>query len=110
MVGESAYVKLVVAVPATHAGAVREALAAAGAGRQGNYTHCSGSHPTIGRFMPQSGAHPAIGAMGQLEEVEEETIETICHKDLVAAVVAAVKKAHPYEEVPIDIIPRLELS
>ncbi|MBI4053922.1 MAG: hypothetical protein HY397_01175 [Candidatus Doudnabacteria bacterium] len=99
-----------IAVPVTHAGQIREALAQAGAGVQGNYDHCSGSWRGIGRFRPLSGARPAIGREGQIEEVEEELIETLCHEDLLEKVIAEVKKVHPYEEPAIDIIPRLEIA
>lgn len=110
MLKESDFVKIQVAVPVSHADAIREALGKAGAGIQGNYTYCSGSHPVTGRFVPMEGAQPAIGAIGKPEEVKEEMIQTICHKDKVVEVIAAIKKAHPYEEPPIDIIPRLEIE
>lgn len=110
MLKESMYVKIQVAVPVAQADAVREALGRAGAGQQGNYTFCSGSTRIIGRFLPSAGAKPAIGEVGKLEEVREEIIETICHKDILPRVIAEIKKAHPYEEPPIDIIPRLELE
>lgn len=109
MLRESDFVKIQVAVPVSHADGVRAALGRAGAGRQGKYEYCSGSWPSTGRFFPLPGARPAIGEIGTMEEVAEEVIETLCHKDLVNDVVAAIKKAHPYEEPPIDIIPRLEM-
>ncbi len=106
---QSNYVRLIVSVPITHADAIREALGQAGAGQQGNYSYCSGSYPSTGRFKPLTGANPAIGRVGELETVAEETITTICHQDLLPQVVAAIKKVHPYEAVPIDIIPRFEV-
>ena len=110
MLKESDYVKIQVATPATNAAAMREALGQVGAGVQGKYKYCSGSWRALGRFIPISGAKPAIGESGKLEEVEEEIIQTICHKDKVAEVVAAIRKVHPYEEPPIDIMPRYELK
>ena len=110
MLTESAFVKIQVSVPMPQARAVREAMGMAGAGQMGEYSYCSGSTRCVGRFIPGPYAHPAIGTAGKLEEVEEEIIATICHKDQVAAVVAAIKKVHPYEEPPIDIIPRLEIE
>ncbi len=89
---------------------MREALGDAGAGEQGNYSCCSFSTRGIGRFLPGTGANPAIGEIGKPEEVEEEMIETICHKNLVEKVILAVKNAHPYEEPAIDIVPRLEIE
>ncbi|MFH1427497.1 MAG: hypothetical protein ABIG60_03130 [Patescibacteria group bacterium] len=110
MLKESNYVKIVIAVPIKAANKVRQALGKAGAGVQGNYEFCSGSYQQTGRFRPTAGAKPAIGKIGQLEEIEEEVIETICHKNLVNKVVAEVKKVHPYEEPAIDIFPRLEIK
>ena len=110
MLKESNYVKIIVAVPKESADKIRQALGKAGAGQQGRYKYCSGSYPATGRFVPQEGSRPAIGQTGKLEEVAEEIITTICHKNLLAKVIAAIKKAHPYEEPPIDIIPRLEIE
>ncbi len=106
---KSDYFKLNIIVPVTHGDEVREALGKAGAGRQGNYAYCSSSYSSLGRFKPLPGAEPAIGTVGQLEAVAEETISTICHRDLIPSVIAAVKAVHPYEEVPIDILPRFEV-
>lgn len=110
MLKESDYVKVQVAVPADNAPAMREALARAGAGMQGNYTNCSGSWRAVGRFLPIDGAKPAIGERGKLEEVEEEIIQVICHKDKVTKVIQAIKETHPYEEPAIDIFPRYEVE
>ena len=109
MLKESAYVKIRVAVPLAAAAAVRQTLGQVGAGVQGNYEYCSSSIKQTGRFKPGSGAQPAIGKIGQPEEVAEELIEVICRKDLVEAAVAAVKKIHPYEEPAIDIMPRYDI-
>ena len=58
-----------------------------------------------GRFLPGDGAHPAIGEVGKLEEVEEDRIEVSCADDLVSEVVAAIRSVHPYEEPVIDVYP-----
>jgi hypothetical protein len=80
-----------------------EALGAAGAGRVGNYSHCSSVVKSIGQFKPLAGAHPAIGKVGELESVVEDRIETWCDKEDLSKVVEAIKKAHPYEEPVIDV-------
>jgi hypothetical protein len=95
--------KIAVFVPVDAAAAVREAIGRSGGGRLGNYSFCSFSTRGIGRFRPESGAKPAIGHVGTLEEVEEERIEVTCDGELVEAVVAAIRAVHPYEEVPIDV-------
>src|SRR3989339_1961408 len=99
----SIYVKIVVFVPESHANVVREAMGKAGAGTIGNYTFCSFSSKGSGRFKPEDGAHPAIGEVGKLELVQEERIEVVCDRSFLEAVVEAIKKAHPYEEVVFDI-------
>lgn len=100
---QSDNVKIVVFVPESHADAVREAMSEAGAGKIGNYTHCSFSSKGIGRFLPGTGAHPAIGEVGVSESVSEERIETVCERKILGGVISAMKKAHPYEEVAFDV-------
>ena len=107
---QSNFVKIRTAVPVKDAEKVRQAMGDAGAGMQGNYSHCSGSYLSIGRFTPLAGANPAIGQIGKPEEVQEEIIEMLCHVDKVKEVITALKGTHPYEEPPIDIIPRLEMA
>jgi hypothetical protein len=95
--------KLVTFVPESHADLIREAIGNAGAGVIGNYSHCTSSSKSIGRFKPLPGAHPSVGTIGTLETVAEERIETVCERDKLAEVVKAIQDAHPYEEAPIDI-------
>ena len=102
---ESKRVKIVVFVPEKDADKVRGAMGKAGAGRVGNYTFCSFSVKGIGRFKPEKGANPAIGKIGKIEEVKEERIEMVCERKKLKAVMAAIKKAHPYEEPAIDVYP-----
>lgn len=98
-------VKIVVFVPLTYADIVRQAIGDAGGGMIGNYSHCSFSSKGMGRFKPLEGAHPAIGAVGKFEEVEEERIEFVCERAIAKSVIEAMKKVHPYEEVAMDIYP-----
>lgn len=95
--------KIVTYVPVRDAQKVRLAMGDAGAGTLGDYTHASFSVRGTGRFIPREGAKPAIGEIGKLEEVEEEKIEVICQKEKIKDVVAAIKKVHPYEEVPVEV-------
>lgn len=98
-------VKIVVFVPETHADAVRQAMGGAGAGKIGNYSFCSFSAKGVGRFKPEAGAHPAIGEVGKLESVAEERIEVVCEREKLNAVIQAIKRVHPYEEVALDVYP-----
>jgi hypothetical protein len=96
-------VKLITYTPTTHADKVREAIARAGGGRLGNYTHCTFSTKGVGRFKPETGANPHIGTVGAIESVEEERIEVTCDAGVVDDVIAAIRQVHPYEEIPIDV-------
>jgi hypothetical protein len=106
----SDYVTIAFTVPETHASIVREAMGKAGAGKVGDYSHCSYSVKGIGRFMPHQGANPYLGKEGVLEEVVEERIETVCNHAILEHVLEEIKKAHPYEEVVIDIYPVYEMG
>jgi hypothetical protein len=97
--------KIVVFVPEADGETVRMAMGEAGAGRIGNYDYCSFTSQGTGRFRPLAGALPAIGEVGQLEDVAEERIETVCSEARVKDVLAAIRRVHPYEEPAIDIYP-----
>src|SRR3954454_3710222 len=95
--------KLTTYVPAADAEAVRAALAAAGAGRIGDYDHASFSTPGQGRFRPLDGARPVIGTVGETETVAEERIEVVLPRSRRGSVVRAMLAAHPYEEPAYDV-------
>jgi len=97
--------KLVIYVPASHAEKIRSVLGDIGAGFIGKYSHCSFSASGTGRFLPGDHTHPYVGRIGQIEEVEEVRIETIIPEPLLKKTIAAMIKAHPYEEVAYDVYP-----
>ena len=101
-------VKIVTFVPLENADNVRRALGEAGAGQIGEYTFCSYSVMGKGRFTPSGNANPHIGLQNQAEIVVEERIEVVCDRSKAKAVVEAMKKAHPYEEVAFDIYPLID--
>ena len=101
----STNVKLIVFVPVGHADAVRKALGEAGAGQIGAYDLCSFSSRGVGRFRGLPGSSPAVGSAGAYEAVEEERIEVVVPRPKLAAVIARMKSAHPYEEVAFDLYP-----
>jgi hypothetical protein len=102
-------VKIVVFVPETHSDIVLEAMGNAGAGKIGNYSHCSFSSKGFGRFLPEAGANPTIGEVGKFEIVPEERVEITCDRKILEEVIEAMKKVHPYEEVAYDIYPLEEI-
>lgn len=95
--------KLVVFVPLDAVGKVSKAVFAAGAGAMGNYSHCGFSAEGTGTFLPLEGAKPAIGSKGGFEKVPEMRFETIVPGDKLDAVIAAMRKAHPYEMPAFDV-------
>jgi len=101
-------VKIITTVPSENAEALRAALGRAGAGNVGNYRYCSFSSMGKGRFMPTDQANPYIGEANELEVVDEERIEVICERAKAKEIVAALRKAHPYEEPIVDIMPLLD--
>jgi hypothetical protein len=88
---------LVIYVPTEAAHAVRQAIGDAGAGRLGNYSHCSFSAEGTGRFTPLEGANPAVGAVSSPAEVQETRIEAIYPRSRRNAVLGAALSVHPYE-------------
>lgn len=97
-------VKLVTFVPREHVDQVSRALFDAGAGWIGNYSSCSFRSPGTGTFFGEAGAQPKIGEAGRLEEVEELRLETVVARGRIAAVVRALRRAHPYEEPAFDLL------
>lgn len=99
--------KLVVFVPAEALDVVRDAVFAAGAGRIGDYERCSWYTEGTGTFFGGEETDPAVGERGQEERVPELRLETVFPADREDEVVAALRKAHPYEEPAFDVYPLL---
>ncbi len=97
--------KLVVFVPVEHAEPLIDALAASGAGRLGAYDRCAWTVDGHGTFRPLAGARPAIGQLGASAWVRETRVEMLVPSGRQAAVVAALRACHPYEEPAFDLIP-----
>jgi len=100
--------KLVWFVPASHLQATRDAVFAAGAGRIGDYSRCSWATLGDGTFFGGDGTRPALGAAGRDQTVAEYRVETVVPEARLAAVVAALRGAHPYEEPPFDVYERVD--
>jgi hypothetical protein len=97
--------KLVWFVPESALDATRDAVFSAGAGRIGDYDHCSWYTRGTGTFLGGEAADPAIGEAGREERVDELRVETVVPAASLAAVVAALRAAHPYEEPAFDVYP-----
>ena len=83
---------------------VLAAVFAAGAGAIGDYTECAWYGEGPGQFRPGPGASPAIGAVGTLERLPEHRVEVTFPRARRAAVVAALRAAHPYEEPAFHVV------
>ncbi len=97
--------KVVVFVPDKDLATVSDALFAAGAGNIGQYRECSFRLAGTGTFFGTDAANPTVGAKGRREEVSEWRLEVVCPERNVDAVVAAMRKAHSYEEPAFDVYP-----
>lgn len=96
-------VKLVTFVPQDSTDAVIGALSDAGAGVIGEYTECTFRVAGTGTFRPSAAANPAVGKRESRNEVAEDRLEAEVAAGRVADVLAALRAAHPYEEVAYDL-------
>lgn len=95
--------KVVTFVPQAHLASVTQAMYEAGAGRMGPYSHCGFQTEGTGTFLPSDEANPFIGQPGKLERVAEIRVETVVPGRCTGAVIAALRKAHPYETPAFDV-------
>lgn len=95
-------------VPAEYLEAVKSAMFDAGAGRVGDYDRCAWQVLGQGQFRPLEGSQPFIGQAGEVEKVAEYRVEMVCDSECIAAAVAALKSAHPYEEPAFDVVETLQ--
>ena len=101
--------KLTVFIPDDALEAVKSALFAAGAGKMGAYEQCCWQIQGTGQFMPLAGSAPHIGKQDNLTTVTEWRVEMVVDDAFIAASVAALKKAHPYETPAYDVIKVLDM-
>jgi dinuclear metal center YbgI/SA1388 family protein len=99
--------KVVVFTPDGDREAVLSAAFEAGAGRIGDYEQCSFSTEGVGTFFGLEGTTPTVGESGRREEARERRIEVVCPGARLAAVLAAIRRAHSYEEPAIDVYPTI---
>ncbi len=97
--------QLVVYCPKAEVAKLKEALYDAGAGRMGNYRHCSYTVSGCGTFEPLPGAEPFLGEVGHETATEEERVEMIYPKVFEKKIVETLKANHPYEEPAFALLP-----
>jgi len=97
--------KLVTFVPSEATAKVLDAIAGAGGGVIGEYSHASFRVRGIGTFLPSENAQPVVGERGALNEVEEDRLEVVISAERLQDAIEAMVDAHPYEEVAYDVYP-----
>jgi dinuclear metal center YbgI/SA1388 family protein len=102
--GEQPAYKVAVFVPAAEVPRVLEAAWAAGAGRDERYERTAYEILAKGTFRPRPGSDPAEGTPGEQTQTDERRLELFVPAAKLAAVRAALMKAHPYEEPAMDVI------
>jgi dinuclear metal center YbgI/SA1388 family protein len=95
--------KLTTYVPIADSDKLKAALFAAGAGNIGNYSNCSFTVEGKGSYRAGDNANPAKGKRGEVhyENETEINITFAAHKE--SAILNALFKHHPYEEVAYEV-------
>lgn len=105
---EYSRVKIEVYCPKSYLEVLREAMSGAGAGIVGQYDHVSSVQEVTGSWRPLPGSNPYDGKVGVLSTEPECKLEMPCAREHVAAVAAAIRAVHPYEEPLFYLIPVLD--
>lgn len=100
--------KLVTFVPPEAVAQVIDGVAAAGAGRIGEYERCTFRVRGTGTFRPLAGADPYSGTIGEDAAEQEDRLEVELPTRIAGEVVRALIAAHPYDEVAYDLLPMLD--
>lgn len=101
--------KLTFYVPVESAETVKNALFKAGAGKIGNYDHCSFETLGMGQFRALKGAKPYVGNIDLVEKISELRVEMVFNDNILKEVVAALRETHPYETPAFDVIKCLDV-
>jgi len=97
--------KIEIFIPPEYLEALDEALFQSGAGRIGKYDHCKSITHVEGTWRPLEEAQPFNGEPGKISRAAELKVEVNCARELVPAVLAAIRRVHPYEEPVINVLP-----
>jgi len=95
-------------VPETHLESVKTAMFDAGGGRYEHYERCAWQILGQGQFQPLASSQPFLGAKNRLTYEAEYKVEMICSENCLAAVVQALKTAHPYEQPAYAVVKILQ--
>ena len=103
-VSPAAY-KVVAFVPDKDLHKVADAMFAAGAGQIGQYSQCSFRIPGTGTFFGSDATNPTLGQKGGAKKSVNCGSKSSAAADVLGGVIAALRKAHSYEEPAFDIYP-----
>jgi dinuclear metal center YbgI/SA1388 family protein len=95
--------KLITFVPIKEAKTLRNSLFKAGAGKIGNYDHCSFNTLGESTYQGNEDSNPLKGKRGKLHTEQETQISVVYESKFEDAILKALKENHPYEEVAFDI-------
>ena len=98
--------KLTTFVPPAQAGPMLDALAGAGAGKIGPYTHCSFRTEGMGTFFAPKSGDPFTGEPGEFNQEPETRLEVAVPAERRDEVLTALRATHPYEEPAYDLVER----
>ncbi len=101
---ENMLMKLYTFVPPEHSENLRIAVFNAGGGFIGNYSECSFNTAGEGTFKAGENTNPFVGEKNARHEENEIRIEVVFPAYLKSNIIAALVKAHPYEEPAFDVI------
>lgn len=104
-VNMKSYYKVQVFIPQTSADAFKNALSDAGIAKEGNYEYAFFNAMGTGQFKPVGDANPTIGALNQIENVEELKVEFMIDQHQRDLTEKLIIKYHPYETPVYDFIP-----
>lgn len=95
--------KLTTYVPIDAVDSLKKALYNSGAGNIGNYSNCSFTTEGTGSYKANENAKPSKGKIGEVHLEKEAQIHITFSKSKEGAVLNALFKNHPYEEVAYEI-------
>ena len=99
--------KLEIFVPESHFDKVREALWSVDAGHIGGYDRCLSWSAVDSCWRPLAGTRPYLGQEGAVCAAREIKVEVCCTGRRLPETLDAVKRAHPYEQPVINVLPLL---
>jgi hypothetical protein len=96
--------KIITSCPKDLVDQLIDAMANAGAGKVGEYSHCAFITKGEGNWYAGANSNPSIGNAGEMCRIEEYKIEMNCEDNKLKAIIQAIRNIHPYETPIIDII------